>query len=225
MRAAPTRIATVILAGLVFLLPASAGALDWTDDFDDRDFTNDPTWTEINMDDVPGLVEVTGSDNYVRFFRDAPLGNGGNVLLVHVLELGIADETTIQFDVNPVFSNFPQWNPYSSAHPIEVLLHLRDAGGADLQLEVCYDYRGGSSLTQPTFIRVAFPYCEQGVWLRNEQFVIRDYFPQAEVITSITLAARGWDFEGYVDNVYILDAVDVSPVDNTSWGAIKALYM
>ena len=78
---------------------------------------------------------------------------------------------------------------------------LRDQDQNQLELLFCYNYRGGASLYQDYFIRVAFPYCEQNVWLRDETFRIRDYFPQAVLIERIMLAARGWDYEGCVDNV------------------------
>ncbi|MBN2405227.1 MAG: hypothetical protein JXE06_06575 [Coriobacteriia bacterium] len=193
---------------IIAIMAGPAGALDWSDDFDDGDFTSDPTWIEDNHDDHPGIVEVAGAEDYVRFYRDVPYGNGGGIELVHALNLGITDETAVKFDVNPVYSDVGDgagW--HNGEYPIEVRLHLRNAAGDELQLAFCYNYRGGASLTQSDFIRVAFPYCQQNVWLRNEEFTIRDYFPQAETITRITLAARGWDFEGYADNVRILDAV------------------
>ena len=194
--------AIAVLACLAALAPSVADADSWSDDFNDGDFTHNPSWTELNNDDAPGVVEVTGDEYYVRFFRDAPSGNGGTVALECDVALAVTERSAIAFDVNPVFSNVGGGaGLHDAEYPVEIHLYLRDQDQNQLELLFCYNYRGGASLYQDHFIRVAFPYCEQNVWLRDETFRIRDYFPQAVLIERIMLAARGWDYEGCVDNV------------------------
>ncbi len=200
--------AFALLIFLAVFVPSAAVADSWSDDFDDGDFTNDPAWTERNDDDVPGLVEVTGDEHYVRFFRDAPSGNGGNIELNHDVSLFVDGKSTISFDVNPVYSNVVGGAGNGSGeYPVEIRLFIVDRNLDHVQLLFCYNYRGGASLYQDDYIRVAFPDCERNVWLRDETFRIRDYFPQAVLVERIELAARGWDFEGCVDNVALHDVV------------------
>ncbi len=197
-------VVTLVLAFVSALVaPAAADALEWFDGFDDGDFTDNPTWTEVNNDDVPGIVEVTGDDHYVRFYREAPYGNGGNISLVHDFCYNVTDDTAVEFDANPVYAEICGWG--GAEHPVEVRLHLLDSSGTNLDLLFCYNHVCGWDLYEPDYIRIVFPDCEQNVWLRGERFVVRDYFPQATTLVRIELAGRGWDFEGYVDNVRLLE--------------------
>ena len=209
-------IASIVVCCVVFCMASCSSVTDpdpipipppeWSDDFDDGDFTATPAWAEINDDDAPGIVEVTGDDRYVRFFRDAPSGNGGNISLVHDFCYNVTDSTAVEFDVNPVYAEICGWE--GAEHPVEVTLHLRDDAGTDLYLRFCYNHVGGWSLYEQHYIRIVFPDCEQNVWLRGERFVVRDYFPQAASLVGIELAGRGWDFEGYIDNVLLTGLED-----------------
>lgn len=63
------------------------------------------------------------------------------------------------------------------------------------------------------------------MWRRAEHFVVRDYVPEATCLSRIELAARGWDYEGYIDNVRIRN-VEEAPcsVEEISWSHIKNMF-
>ncbi len=211
----------VILVCMIAIAPPAADAYTWSDDFGDGNFTANPSWTEWNYDDAPGVVEVTGDDSYVHFFRDAPPGNGGSIRLGLNVSLPVTKGTSIAFDVNPIFSDVVGGAGFSDGeYPAEVHLSLLDGDGNPLELHFCYNYRGGSSLYEADFVRVAFPYCSQGVWLRDETFRIRDYFRQAVLIERIELGADGWDFEGCIDNIVLHDDV----YDDVDYSVAVPLY-
>lgn len=175
----------------------------FSDNFNDGDYTNDPVWDVWNEDDIPGTIEIVDND-YVNFKRVNAGGNGGSVLLEKELDIALTNSTYVKFDANPVFSdvgNGAGWN--DGEYPINLYLYLEDAESNELILRFCYNYRGGSSSTEDDYIRVSFPECEQNVWLRNQQFTIKDYFSQAVKIKKIRIGGNGWNFEGLIDNIEI----------------------
>lgn len=106
-------------------------------------------------------MEIVGTDDYARFFRDAPYGNGGNTSLAFDFDLGLAasDSTSIEFDVNPVYSDVGDGAGWHGAeYPAEVRLTFLDASGVSTDLLFCYNYRGGWGDTLAGYVRVASPY-------------------------------------------------------------------
>jgi len=175
----------------------------FSDNFNDGDYSSNPEWTVVNNDDHPGSVDIIDTD-YVKFLRTNAGGNGGGVYLEYDLNIDINNFSFVKYDINPVFSDVGAgagW--HNGEYPINVYLYLLDENDNELTLRFCYNYRGGESLYEDDYIRVAFPYCEQNVWLRNEQFNIRDYFPQTVTIDRILIGGNGWNFEGYIDNIEI----------------------
>ena len=181
--------APALLVLTLLLVPHTAVADSWSDDFDDGDYTNDPAWTERNFDDAPGTLEIAGSDDYLRIYRDVSGGNGGTTGVEIELSLYVSERTSVSFDVNPVHSNVVGGAGYhDSEYPIEVHLYLLDTSMNPLELLFCYNYRGGASLYEDDYVRVAFPDCEENEWLRQQSFRIREYFPQAAFVERIMLA-------------------------------------
>ena len=184
---------------------SGTGSNYFFDNFNDGDFTNNPEWTVINNDDIPGSVVIIDSD-YVKFFRNGAIGNGGGVYLENDLDIDVHNNTYVKFDVNPVFSDvFNGAGVNNNEYPINFYLYLLDSNGNELTLRFCYNYRGGESLYEDNYIRIAFSNCDQNIWLRNEQFNINEYFPQAVTIDRILVGGNGWNFEGYVDNIDIAE--------------------
>ena len=78
---------------------------------------------------------------------------------------------------------------------------MLDENDQELVLKFGYNYRGGASLLSDAYIRIAYPDCEQDVWLENEQHVIHDYFPNAVTITKIKFGGSGWDFTSSFNDI------------------------
>ena len=200
----------IVLVCAIMLVPSIAAADRWDEDFDDGDFTVNPLWYDYANGAAwqKATIVVTGEENYVRFKRDAHAEYGGYSYLYTPLNLPLTAESTISFDVNPVYSNAPGGaGPLDQIYPIEVHLKLNDADGNLLQLLLCYNYRGGAGYSDPSYMRVVFPYCEQDVWLRGQTFRIADYFPRAVFMKDIYLRADGWDYEGCIDNIKLRNVI------------------
>ncbi|MCT4615036.1 MAG: hypothetical protein N4A49_09210 [Marinifilaceae bacterium] len=172
------------------------------EDFNDGNYSNNPNWTVENIDDIPGSIVV--DDNYVKFRRTGAGGNGGGIYLSKTIDIALRENTKLRFDVNPVYSDVGNGAGWSNGeYPANVYLYLLDSSNNELVLRFCYNYRGGQSKYEDDDIRVVFPYCSKNKWLRKEEFIIKDYFPQAIKITKIKIGGNGWNFESLIDNISI----------------------
>ncbi|WP_340106298.1 InlB B-repeat-containing protein [Rhodohalobacter sp. 8-1] len=183
----------------------------FTDDFNDGDFTSDPTWAAMPGSIVPASLFVENGEFGV--IRSGAGGSGSCGAIETPVNLTITDSTTVNFDVKASYSSVADGSGFNNGEfPINVRLYLERGNGDDGILQLSYNYRGGSDRTSGNLIQRGFGDVTQGVWLRNQQFNVLDNYPDAVKITKIWIGGCGWDFEGYVDNLSISNAAE-----NSNW--------
>jgi|GEM_PF-6254023 len=178
---------------------------NFTDNFEDGDFTNNPHWDFFPGGEgchVTGTADIVSGQFHV-LKTNAP-GCGTGTQIEHSFNLEVTDNTKISFDINPVFSDVGDGAGWTDEeYPAFVNLRLWDANNDSTDIRFCYNYRGGVSHTNGTIIFVVFPDVPQNVWQMNQMFKLHDYAPDAIRISKIYIGGNGWDYEGYVDNINI----------------------
>jgi two-component sensor histidine kinase len=183
------------------------GSILFYENYEDGDCTNNPAWQEfISQACAPQAPTVSVVEEALRFHQSGAVKCGNYVYLQIDLDIHVSDSTMISFDVKTVYSSVDDGAGYRGIeYPIIISLGMVNSYDEFLTLMFCYNYRGGESHFTKDVMRVVFPNCPQGEWLRNETFRIRDYFPDAMKIYSIKIQGSGWDYESYVDNIMIYD--------------------
>ncbi|MCD4788508.1 MAG: tetratricopeptide repeat-containing sensor histidine kinase, partial [Bacteroidales bacterium] len=177
------------------------------ENFNDGDFTNNPVWeSRIHQACAPEPPQIIVTGGLLKAHQTDGGICGTSATINTKLNIVVSDSTKIQFDIKPSYSNVDEGAGYFDwEFPMQVSMSLRNAHNEWMNLIFGYNYRGGNSRFKKNIISIAFSDCQQDVWLRNETFTIRDYFPDAMFIQSITVGGNGWDYEGYIDNIVIFD--------------------
>ena len=174
----------------------------FSDDFNDDDFTKNPTWTENNRDDYPGWVDVT--NGFLQFLRTGAGGNGGSVGIEIETNITLTDSTTVSFDGNAVYRSVGDGCGWTcNEFPVNVQLYLEDAAGQEFRVRYALNYGNAiDNQTKDNFKQICRS-VPQNEWVRNISYTVRDAWPNAVKIKKIYLFGSGWNFEGYIDNIDI----------------------
>ncbi len=175
------------------------------DSFDYPTLSEDTLWTmNIIQGCAPNPGTISLIDSTVRFYQSGAGQCDNSSFLLTNCSIEVTDRTYVEFDVNPTYSSIDGGaGSNNDMYPAVVELDLTTASNDSLTLELCYNYRGGTGFNSNNYKRVVFPDCQQGIWKRQEKFLIQDYFPSAKSIKKIKIGASGWDYESNFDNFSI----------------------
>lgn len=197
------------VASAVFRLSDPGGTLPGAlvDDFDDRDYTHDPTWTLVvagNKDDNPAVNYVDVSSQFARFVSTNHGGRGGSVGLRIDVAIPVDSDTTVRFDALATFRDVGNGCGWTCReYPANVLLHLEDATGTAYRVIYGVNYGGAVQDQSGEDWRIITTSVAQGVWARDLSFRVRDAWPHAVRITAVQIHGSGWNFDGGIDNIAI----------------------
>ncbi|MCA1790898.1 MAG: carboxypeptidase-like regulatory domain-containing protein [Thioalkalivibrio sp.] len=188
----------------VSLVPYEPTRSSLSDDFDDGDFTSNPAWNVVNNDDRPGTVQV--ASDYVRWTRSNALGNGGAVGIDIAVDIPVSDTTAAVFDVLATFRDVGDGCGWTCGEfPANVMLYLENDLGEPFRLRYAFNYGTALADVERDDYRQIATAVPQGEWARDFAFTVRDGWPQATRITRVHLFGNGWNFDGGIDNVEIVE--------------------
>lgn len=76
---------------------------EFEDDFDDGDYTSNPSWKVDNDDDIPGEVSV--ENGALKILRSNVTLNGGRVGIYKNVNIPVNEDTEVEYDVKASYSN------------------------------------------------------------------------------------------------------------------------
>lgn len=174
----------------------------FSEDFNDGDYINNPTWTLKNANIAPGTVNVI--NGAIQIIRSSAGRSGKHVGIEIPVNIPVDSSTVVSFDAKPVSRSVRYGcGDRCTEYPINLQLYLED----DLKNEFIIRYSvnyGGNILDviYSDFKQYAFN-ASQNEWQHIVVNNITDAWPQAVRITKIYAFGNGWDFEGHIDNISI----------------------
>jgi len=168
-----------------------------------EDFSNDLSkWTIKNIDDIPGIVEI--SNNELKLIRTNAGGNGGAVGISMDTNLTIDDKTSLLFDAKIVSRDVGDGCGWTcKEYPVNILLTVKDANGVEHTVKYAVNYGNATKDINTTTSKQITKSIPQNTWARDISYNVKSAWPNAVKITNIYIYGNGWNFEGYVDNVRI----------------------
>jgi len=165
------------------------------------------------------VIELNVENLALKVHRSGSGGSVDTVGISHNLDIPVDDNTTVSYDIKPVYSSIPI---AGENYPIYVELSLSLADTLPATLRYAYNYSGGKNIKTSDFIQTAQGDAAENEWLFGESFNVRDNFPTATRITNIMIGGSGWDYEGFADNIVIENDNGIQFSDNFDDGNFSA---
>ena len=116
------------------------------------------------------------------------------------------DATTTLFDVLATSRDVRDGCGWTCGEfPVNVMLYLENDEGEAFRLRYVFNYGAALENKERDDYRQIATAVPRGEWDRDFVFNVRDGWPEATRITRVRLYGYGWNFDGGVDNVAIVD--------------------
>jgi len=182
----------------------------FSDNFDDGDYTANPSWSVYNNPGCGTLTSFSVQAGALRFSRAGAGGCFGEAFVFYRLNTDISSGARINFDVRVSSRSLPCGGQSGWGEmPAFVWLVLRLVNGdtVNLRYAYCYGslYPGFPSNDYSDSRTKQFGFgAPQDVWQLGRSFRIQDAWPLATTLIEIRIGGSGWDFESWFDNIAVM---------------------
>jgi PKD repeat protein len=189
----------------------------FSEQFTDGDYTQNPAWSQVIGNYGTRLYEIVNGEMHIQ--RTNAGGSGEGTLLATPVNIPVDNNTAIRFDVKPVSASVANGCGFTcQEHPVNIMLDVERADGSTWQLWYSYNVNTAYDMSWPDGWYENVTIVGEGdlpsnVWLRNQEKVIRDTFPDAVRITKISIGGVGWDYDGWYDNLAVVEKQPVTSLE------------